>query len=379
MYFLQFAIKRKHLRLPSRISYRYLSISSKQAFTPFNVLFLGGDEFSVTVLDQLYKHHDVWNKISVVTHPDQWIGRKKKELSVSPLKIKSLDAGLDTHLIPTEKSAFRNWVPPTPFKDPADSENNILITASFGRMIPDHFLHLFPESRRLNVHPSLLPLYRGPAPIQHTIIDDKKETGVCVLEMKEKKYGADCGEIWRKKSIVVPPATTYFGLRDILALEGGKILVDLLRDMMKGPVIAFPQDEAGVTRAPFITRSTTCIDFQTWDAPRVERIYRAVGHQEALYTYLPSGKALQLFCPQVYPSHPMKELPKPLQALKNPGSMTFDPTLGMVAIRCANDSYIHVPFVKQQDKRRLAASDWWLGVNPQWLSNKVLQFGPKIN
>lgn len=92
--------------------------------------------------------------------------------------------------------------PPTRFKDPADSENNILITASFGRMIPDHFLHLFPESRRLNVHPSLLPLYRGPAPIQHTIIDDKKETGVCVLEMKEKKYGADCGEIWRKKSIV---------------------------------------------------------------------------------------------------------------------------------------------------------------------------------
>ena len=75
----------------------------------------------------------------------------------------------------------------------------------------------------------------------------------------------------------------------------------------------------------------------------------------------------------------MKELPKPLQALKNPGSMTFDPTLGMVAIRCANDSYIHVPFVKQQDKRRLAASGWWLGVNPQWLSNKVLQFGPKIN
>lgn len=69
-------------------------------------------------------------------------------------------------------------------------------------MIPDRTLHLFRESRRLNVHPSLVPLYRGPAPIQHSIADGRKETGVCVLEMKEKKLGADVGEVWAKKVLV---------------------------------------------------------------------------------------------------------------------------------------------------------------------------------
>ena len=69
-------------------------------------------------------------------------------------------------------------------------------------MIPDAFLHLFPPSRRLNVHPSLLPLYRGPAPIQHTIADCREETGVTILEMKEKRYGADVGDIWAQKVVV---------------------------------------------------------------------------------------------------------------------------------------------------------------------------------
>lgn len=69
-------------------------------------------------------------------------------------------------------------------------------------MIPDAFLHLFAPDRRLNVHPSLLPLYRGPAPIQHTIADEREETGVSILEMKEKRFGADVGDIWAQKPFV---------------------------------------------------------------------------------------------------------------------------------------------------------------------------------
>ena len=69
-------------------------------------------------------------------------------------------------------------------------------------MIPDRILHLFPVSRRLNVHPSLVPKYRGPAPIQHAIAEGAEETGVCILEMKEKKLGADIGEVWARKVLV---------------------------------------------------------------------------------------------------------------------------------------------------------------------------------
>ena len=76
------------------------------------------------------------------------------------------------------------------------------MTASFGRILPDPFLNLFAPSHRLNVHPSLLPAYRGAAPIQHVIINGEKETGVCVLGMVELSKGLDSGDIWGKKTVV---------------------------------------------------------------------------------------------------------------------------------------------------------------------------------
>lgn len=76
------------------------------------------------------------------------------------------------------------------------------MTASFGRILPNSLLDLFLPGRRLNVHPSLLPMYRGPAPIQRALMDGKKETGVCVIEMMEKKKGIDAGEIWGQRHMV---------------------------------------------------------------------------------------------------------------------------------------------------------------------------------
>lgn len=75
----------------------------------------------------------------------------------------------------------------------------MLITASFGRILPDSLLALFPAGQRLNVHPSMLPKYRGAAPIQHAIMNGDKVTGVCVIDMLEKSKGIDAGEIWAKQ------------------------------------------------------------------------------------------------------------------------------------------------------------------------------------
>ena len=77
------------------------------------------------------------------------------------------------------------------------SPHHLLVTASFGRILPNPLLNLFLPTRRLNVHPSLLPAYRGAAPIQHALIDGQRETGVCVIEMTERKKGIDSGAIWR--------------------------------------------------------------------------------------------------------------------------------------------------------------------------------------
>lgn len=101
-----------------------------------------------------------------------------------------------------DTATISRFQPPPPFDQHFDDPNAVLITASFGRIIPDTLLHLFPPSRRLNVHPSLLPLYRGPAPIQHAIADGCAQTGVCVIEMKERTAGVDSGEIWAKRVVV---------------------------------------------------------------------------------------------------------------------------------------------------------------------------------
>lgn len=80
--------------------------------------------------------------------------------------------------------------------------NHLLITASFGRILTDEMLGQFQPAHRLNVHPSLLPAYRGPAPLQRAVLNQEKETGVCVIKMLKKSEGIDAGSIWGSHKIV---------------------------------------------------------------------------------------------------------------------------------------------------------------------------------
>lgn len=114
------------------------------------------------------------------------------------------------------------WIqPPAPFvplsDEPSAKSNHLLVTASFGRILRKGQLERFSPGRRLNVHPSLLPHYRGPAPIQHVLLNGEKESGVCVIEMLKIKAGpVDSGDIWgcdktvrAKSSDLIKPAMVY--------------------------------------------------------------------------------------------------------------------------------------------------------------------------
>lgn len=97
--------------------------------------------------------------------------------------------------------------PPAPFSASRDKQkpksNHILVTASFGRILRKGQLELFSPGRRVNVHPSLLPHYRGPAPIQHVLLNGERETGVCVIEMLKMKAGpVDSGDVWGSEKTV---------------------------------------------------------------------------------------------------------------------------------------------------------------------------------
>lgn len=132
------------------------------------------------------------------------------------------------HLLPHTKPEFRKWKvcftrtsfsllticfkPPEPFFEPqrkVPPPDHLIVTASFGRIVPSTVLNLFPQNQRLNIHPSLLPAYRGAAPLQHTIANGEKETGVCIIDMLKFSEGIDSGPIWASTRMVGVHSVRY--------------------------------------------------------------------------------------------------------------------------------------------------------------------------
>ncbi|KAI0764566.1 Formyltransferase [Trametes elegans] len=336
---------------------------------PFKVLFFGRDEFSCGVLNQLLDAKDVWKDIHVVTQPDTRTGRRGSKLSISPLKILAEESELFVYTIPHERSEFKLFQAPPPFT-PSDSPltsykpplEHLLVTASFGRILPNSLLNLFLPERRVNVHPSLLPAYRGAAPIQHTIIDGKRQTGVCVIEMTERKKGIDSGAIWGSQRVDIPEGAIFPTLRDTLAVTGGKLLVSTLRDMLAGKDTRVPQDaDRNAPRAPLITMLDSVADFRIMTAEQIVRRHRAIHHQKPMTTLLKTQRTLQLHDPAVLADAPASIK----QCLPVEGTATYYPPSKGLVIRCAEDTYLNVPMVRQQDRHLLKAKEWWNGVKPE--------------
>ncbi|KAK7462753.1 Methionyl-tRNA formyltransferase [Stygiomarasmius scandens] len=338
---------------------RGISTAPTQWDKHFNILFLGHDEFSCAVLKELHAAQDVWKQIDLVTNPDKWVGRRSSRLAISPLKILGQSLELPVHFLPPEKSEFKHWTPPSLYSEPSaqGSPQNVIITASFGRILPFKVLRLFHEDRRLNVHPSLLPAYRGAAPLQHAILNDEKETGVCVVQMLKRSEGIDNGPIWGSKELPVPEAVTTPELGRILAIEGGRLLVSVLRDMMNGTAKSVPQPEdTDAPIAPLINFRDSLIDFASMTAHEIVRRHRAISHHRPLTAYLRTIKTLQIHSPSVM------EWP-PLFAPTVPGRARLSKPDNALLIRCAGDTILSVPRVKQEGKALLSARDWWNGAN----------------
>ncbi|PCH35390.1 Formyltransferase [Wolfiporia cocos MD-104 SS10] len=347
----------------SRLAYirKHLRVSCRRSLY---ILFLGRDEFSCLVLEQLYRNKDVWEELVIVTQPDVKTGRRGSKLSISPLKTLGQQLGLPVHFIPPDKGSFKTWQPPSPFStSPTElvPPTHILVTASFGRILPNSLLQLFQPSRRLNVHPSLLPAYRGAAPIQHALIDGQRETGVCVIEMMERKKGIDAGAIWAQRRMEIGEEEMFLTLRDTLAREGGQLLVSVLRDMIDGKAVSVPQPtDPAAPRAPAIQGEDAMLNFEKMSAEEIVRRHRAISHQKPLFTYLKTKRTLQIHSPRIF-TEPLED---DKSILPIPGVAIYHPPSESLLIRCALDSIIAVPQVKQQDRSLLKAKEWWNGVRP---------------
>ncbi|KAK0449754.1 formyl transferase [Desarmillaria tabescens] len=325
--------------------------STSIANEKFKILFLGREEFSCIVLRELFAAQDVWTSLDVATNPDERVGRRGSRLSVCECWGESLE--IPVHLIPREKVEFRHWTPPAPFSEGA-LPNHLVITASFGRILSSRFLDLFAPTRRLNVHPSLLPRYRGPAPIQHAILNCDTETGVSIISMLKSKEGIDAGDVWGSDKMAIVPNATYRDLQDSLALQGGKLLVQVLRDMITGTAKAFPQlGEA--SHAPLITYDDSLVDFTTMSAESIVRKHRAIGHQRPITVYALDGCTIQLGSLSVVTDPPSF-------VRDEPGVSVLYKSKSTVLVRCVDGSVLSIPQMKPEASHWGTGKDWWNGV-----------------
>ncbi len=212
------------------------------------VIFMGTPDFAVPTLQQLTDSE--CSVVGVVCQPDRPSGRGKK-IRFGPVKRFALDQNIpviqpDKIKDPAFLEALRSWNP------------DVIVVAAFGRILPQGILDL-PFKGCLNVHGSLLPKYRGAAPIQWAVINGEPVTGVTIMLMDA---GMDTGAILGQAQVPVSPEDTAGDVARRMAEVGGALLVSTLQKWMRGTVVAQPQNESEATLAPMLTKEDGLLDWK---------------------------------------------------------------------------------------------------------------------
>ena len=208
-----------------------------------NVVFMGTPDFSVPVLEMLIKNVNV---IMVVTQPDKEVGRKK-EIVMSPVKRKAIENNIPVF----QPSSIKN-----DYEILKKLNIDLIVTCAYGQILPKEVLDL-PKFACINVHASLLPKYRGSAPIQWALFNGDKETGVTIMYMDE---GMDTGDIIKKDKINILDSDNVGTLHDKLSFLGAQTLENILPKIFSNNVKREKQGN-DFTLAPMIKREDERLNF----------------------------------------------------------------------------------------------------------------------
>lgn len=211
------------------------------------IVFMGTPAFSAPILRMLVE--EGYDVISVVTQPDRPVGRKKV-LTPTPVKEEALRLGLPVY----QPEKLRN---PEELQVVLDMEPDLIVTAAFGQILPTAVLEA-PKLGAINVHASLLPAYRGGAPIHQAIIDGQTETGVTIMYMVDR---LDAGDIISQTAVPIEKSDHTGSLFDKLSIAGTELLKATLPSIIDGTNQRIPQNEELVTYARNISREQERIDW----------------------------------------------------------------------------------------------------------------------
>ena len=247
------------------------------------IVFMGTQDFSVPTLKALVEAgHDV---AAVVTQPDKPKGRGK-EMQMTPVKVQALEYKIPVYQpVKVRDQAFIEVL--------RELEADAFVVIAFGQILPKAVLEL-PRYGCVNIHASLLPKYRGAAPIQWCVIDGEKETGITTMMMD---VGLDTGDMLEKVVIPIDEKETGGSLHDKLSLAGGSLILSTLRKLEEGTAVRTPQTEEGTCYAKMLTKSLGDIDWNQ-DAVSIERLIRGLNPWPSAYTMW-NGKTIKIWAADV--------------------------------------------------------------------------------
>ena len=259
--------------------------------TPLRLLFAGTPDFAASHLKALIESkHQL---IGVYSQPDRPAGRGKK-LRAGPVKAMALEAGIPIFQPPTLKDAESQ-------RQLAGLRPDVLVVVAYGLILPQAVLDI-PRFGCLNVHASLLPRWRGAAPIQRAIESGDEETGVTIMQMDA---GLDTGDMLATARCSIGPGTTAAGLHDDLAALGATLLLEVLSDLPGHLDRAQRQDDALACYAPKIVKSEAEIDWSR-DAFALDRTVRAFNPYPGCFSTLAGERV------KIWQTRPVKGRPGPI-------------------------------------------------------------------
>jgi len=298
-----------------------------------SILFMGTPAFALPSLQIL--HEQNYPIVGVVSQPDRPQGRGLKEVA-PPVKILAQELGLP--VFQPEKVRDASFL-----ETFSQLKPDMVVVVAFGQILPKEIID-YPPLHCLNIHPSLLPKYRGAAPLHWPIIRGEKKTGVTIMLMDE---GMDSGDILTQEETQLGDTETYGELHDRLAELGARLLIKTIEQMAAGTAKRKPQDASGVTFAPRLKKETGKIDWNN-NVFDIVNLIRGLSPSPAAYSHL-EGQVLKIFTAAANKN----------KVSETPGTVGGLSAAGLPV--AASDGYVILKDVQLAGKKRMLISDFLRG------------------
>mgnify|MGYP002552872034 FL=1 len=315
------------------------------------ILFMGTPDFALESLKALYEAK--YNIVGVVTNPDRPKGRGMKMIA-SPVK----EYALEKHLEVYQPEKVRNN---EEFLNTVKKINpDLICVVAYGKILPKELLEI-PKMGCINVHGSLLPKYRGAAPIQWAVLNGDKKTGITTMYMNE---GMDTGDMILKEEVQIGKNETTGELWERLSKIGAKLLVETVKKIEDGTAPREKQPE-DFTMAPMLHKEMANIDWHKKDATQIKNLVRGLNPIMGAYTYL-NGKKIKFWKVEKLTTEELaqkyNEMNEYMDYIKKvqPGTVLFSNAKQGLYIKCNND-IISVIEIQGENSRKMNILDFLRG------------------